>query len=151
MQLGPLGCCPILLHFGGGHHTAFPRDALKLWVHTHLLSSYDHTSTFLKRLKQLCAKRCFPLCLKTSLFSFANLLITIIVGTTFDFCVCYHSDVDSFCIHDHLLSISSTYIFNLSFSIYSFSLASNILKSLASLKSIVTTQKQQNTLFKISG
>ena len=65
----------------------------------------------------------------------------IIAGTTFDFCVCYHSDADSSYIHDYLLSISSTYIFNLPFSIYSFGLANNILKSLASLKSIVTPAK----------
>ena len=65
----------------------------------------------------------------------------IIAGTAFDFCVCYHSDADSSYIRDYLLSVSSTYIFNLPFSIYSFSLASNILKSLASLKSIVTPAK----------
>lgn len=62
--------------------------------------------------------------------------------TSFDFCVCCPSDVNSFsCIPHHLLSLSSTCIFSLSSSIYSFSLASNVLKSFASLKSIVTTAK----------
>ena len=79
---GSTRLCPVLLHFGDGHHTAFPRDNLKLRVHIHFLSSYDHTFTFLKRLKQLCANRCFLPCLKVSVLLLANLLIIIIAGAS---------------------------------------------------------------------